>query len=285
MEFASPDSALLPNRWTRELNFLAWQAHDKDKSAELPEKTKLRLSVQWREAHDPSVDTSREDLYRRPLADLRMVILRQRDPSGQQVGADEFDVVAQTEGLPQRVSRQTTSATYEHVVEFAPEVAGRYAVRLEGRVPPGIRPPGVPSLPAQLQGWELKPRIHVEAVGPAATVTDRPLFLDYATDMGSLGVPADSDGVVTVGATDMNGNLQPYTTLGPPLSRWLLRKPNILVPDGLDLQIRSEQSSYGSDIAAPFAAGVSAAMLSSGMPLSSWDSYLNQTCGQLLRLP
>ena len=38
--------------------------------------------MQWCEAHDPEFFERGEDLYREPLADLRLLLLRQRDPSG-----------------------------------------------------------------------------------------------------------------------------------------------------------------------------------------------------------
>src|SRR5438132_1008527 len=53
MEFAPPGTSLKPGRWTPELNFLGWQPLSGTAALDLP-KTRLRISVQWREPHDPS---------------------------------------------------------------------------------------------------------------------------------------------------------------------------------------------------------------------------------------
>ncbi len=53
MEFASPLQPLPKGQWTTELNFLAWQPYGKAQTADLPAGTPLRITLQWREPHDP----------------------------------------------------------------------------------------------------------------------------------------------------------------------------------------------------------------------------------------
>src|SRR5207253_10892926 len=116
MEFAPAGTPLKPGRWTPELNFLAWQPAAGMLTPELPE-TKLRISIQWREPHDPSFWQQGEDLYREPLADLRLLVLRQRDPAGSKLPADDMEIVARSDGVAQRLDNQPSSAAYEQVVE------------------------------------------------------------------------------------------------------------------------------------------------------------------------
>src|SRR5262249_39286903 len=89
MEFAPAGSPLKKGQWTRELSFLAWQPFNKQETAELPSGVRLRISLQWREPHDPDyyMRAGDDDFYRKPLADLRLSLLRQRDPSGKTLPA------------------------------------------------------------------------------------------------------------------------------------------------------------------------------------------------------
>src|SRR5262249_38750950 len=84
MEFASPTTPLKPGRWSHELNFIAWQPYQGKQALDLPAGARVRVSLQWREPHDPDyfVRVSQRDVYRRPLADLSLTVLRQRDPEG-----------------------------------------------------------------------------------------------------------------------------------------------------------------------------------------------------------
>src|SRR5207247_7343652 len=115
------------------------------------------------------------DLYRVPLANLRLLVLRQRDPTGTKVGTDDFNVIARNDALPQLIERQPNWATYEHVVEFAVDAAGRFALRLEGTIPPTTRPETVPTLPALERWWEPRGRLFVSATG----ANGRPLLGGY----------------------------------------------------------------------------------------------------------
>src|SRR5262249_23544010 len=151
-------------RWTPEANFLAWQPFEGERARELPKAT-LRLAVQWREAHDPRYLRTGEDLYQEPLAKLQLVLLRQRDPTGQKGGADEMEVVARSTGPALRVLNEAESATYEVALEYAMDDTGYYAVRVEGAAPKSIRPPGVAAVPGlKNRDGEVRPRIFVDVI-------------------------------------------------------------------------------------------------------------------------
>lgn len=272
MEFA-PADALRPGRWSPELNFLAWQPHGQAVVPDLPAKAKIRLTLQWRESHDPELFRQEKDLYREPLAKLRLVVVRQRDPRGEKLAADDLELVARSEGLPQRLENQPTYAVYEQAVEFTADPAGRYAVRVEGRVPATTRPPAVPTLPSMQRNWELRPRLFAEVVEPSFRGQGRAVFLDYPTEVGALGAPADAREVVTVGAAARDG------TEGTPFHAELSVKPDVLGYAGLVLGLCS------SDQAAAFTAGLSAASLSAGKPRGALLDSLRRGPAAGVRVP
>jgi hypothetical protein len=188
LEFRPPGAPLPANLWGPGLAFLGWREAGGAVAPDLPAKARLRVTVQWREPHDPEFLRRGEDAYREPLAALRLLVLRQLDPSGKRQPADDFEVVAQSTGLPQRLDNQPNSAVYEQEVEFTVPEEGRYALRVEGQVPPGIRPRSAPSLPAQEIRWELRPRVFVQTLDGAG----RAVLRDFATAEGSVGTPGDA---------------------------------------------------------------------------------------------
>jgi hypothetical protein len=106
--------------------------------------------------------------------------------------------------------------------------------------------------------------------------------LDYPTDVGGLGIPADSRGLFTVGAIDRDGRIDPATVLGPALGRELHSKPDFFAP-GVVLG-KSDWTPFGSDMATPFAAGANAALLSSGMSGRRLEQFLRSGPGHSLRV-
>src|SRR5439155_9068674 len=75
MEFA-PLGALLPSqRWTPELNFLAWQPFEKARALDLPAKAQVHISIQWQEVHEREFAQRGDDVYREPLAKLSLLVL------------------------------------------------------------------------------------------------------------------------------------------------------------------------------------------------------------------
>jgi hypothetical protein len=311
MEFASQQTPLPKGLWTRELNFLGWQPYEGQKTQALPGGAKLRLSVQWREPHDPAYHArpGEEDAYRKPLVPLRLVILRQIDPEGKKLGADNFEIAAYSYGLPQRLDNTPDFGVYEQAVEFTVARPGRYALRVErqrgsrwtlvadavtgdpiigqvsGLVATGIRPAGTATLPALEKNWDFRPRFFVDVTDEPNRGLGRPVFLDFATDLGDIGVPADARTLITVGAADLQDRLAPYSAAGPPANLELFRKPNIFAYDSLRLGPEGAGGAYGPSISASFAAGLAASALSSGMTGEQFMEYLRQESGRVLRVP
>jgi hypothetical protein len=271
MEFAPPDRPLPAGAWTRALNFLSWARPAAPTQAGLPGGARLRISVQWREAHDGTYARIGEDRYREPLADLRLVVLFQPDPTGAQRPADDLEVVAQSAGLPQRLDFGPRSATYEQTVELTVRRPGRYAVRVEGRAPAGIEPAGVPTIPASRRSGELWARVFVQTLGGSG----RAVLHDFPTAAGTVGMPADARGVITVGAADGGGKAEPFSADGAPYGLGLLAKPDVLAFD----------QGEGTGPAACFAAGLTAAAHSGGAAFSAWREALQVRTGGLLRVP
>jgi hypothetical protein len=271
MEFAAPGQRLPKGAWTSELNFLGWRDRTGRAQQVLPAGARLRISLQWREAHDPMPVRVGEDPYRRPLAPLRLVLLYQPDPAGARRPADDFREVAQSAGLPQRLMLTLNAGTYEQEVDVRLPVAGRYAVRIEGRLPASTSPPGEAHLPGDRKFGELWPRLFVRTLeGPG-----RAVLTSFATAAGSVGMPADARRVITVGAADAAGREEPDSAGGPPAGLALLDKPNVLAFD----------EGAGTAEAACFAAGLVATSRSAGVGLYSFLRDLEVRPGGLLRVP
>ena len=221
------------------------------------------------------------DPYRAPLADLRVLVLRQRDATGQRVASDDLNVVARTVRLPQLISRTATAATYEHVVEFAVESAGGYTLRLEGSMPRSTRPATAPTLPAQERRWELTARLFVEALDEGSRGQGRPVFADFAPSLGTVGTVGDAAQVRTVGAADSTGRPRPFSVFGPPPGVELRDKPNFMAYDHLPMP----GATGGTAQAAAFAGGLLASMMSAGVPASGDLGWLGMTSGEVLTVP
>jgi hypothetical protein len=287
MEFVPPGTRLPEDVWTPELNFLSWRpspvadapgsprrtpAANAPASPAVPANARLRVSLQWREAHEGLYARLGEDLYREPLARLRLVMLYQPDPTGAARPADDLEIVAQSAGLPQRLDHTANSAVYEQTVELVAKKAGRYAVRIEGRAPEGILPRGEPALPGNKRMQELHVRLFVNTLEGAG----RAAWADHATDAGSVAIPADARTVIAVGAADRRGRRQPYSAGGSPFNLDLLPKPDVLTYD---------EKGEGTAGAAAFAAGMAAAARSAGVEFSDFLPTLRDRPGGLLRVP
>ena len=305
LKFSADDKAP-KGRWSNEINFLAWQPYQGNAKPELPGDAKLRITLQWQEPHDPDyfLQPGESDDYRRPLASMRVRLLRQRDPESKVLPADVFDLVGQTTGLPERIEHLPSGSVYERVLEVPLSEAGRYALRVEKQVntqwllaphperksptfhllkdlaPTGIRPLGAPTLPALEKQWELKPRIFVEVIDDANRMQGRPVFADFATDAGSIGVPADARNVISVGAASFKNKPQEHSTFGSPAGMELAPRPWLYAYDELEL---ASGGAFGTSVANAFAAGTTAAMLSAKMPREQVLQALRKQEGQVLR--
>jgi hypothetical protein len=258
MDFAAPDAPLPPRSWSRGLNFLAWRPAGGGDVLDLPAGARVRVSLQWREAHDPEFVRSGEDAFRVPLAFFRLLALRQVDPEGRKQPADDLQVVAESSGLPQRLELEVNAATYEISAEWRVPQAGRYAVRVEGRAPESDRPRSAPTLPALRRVGEVRPRLFVATLeGDGWAV-----FRDFRTAADGVGVPADARHVTAVGARD--GGLGQ----GPEM----VNKPDLYTPE-------PDGAGVG------FAAGAAAASHSAGAPLCGWMPALGLRPGDTLRIP
>jgi hypothetical protein len=265
MEFASSDEALRPGRWSRELNFLSTRGDGKD-TFDLAAGGKLRISIQWREPHDPTLS---EADYRVAVAPLRLQLVKQRDPSGEKFASDEIDLIAESEGLPSRLHIEPEFAVYEHSLEVALPADGRYAIRVEGAVPRMTRPAGVPTLQNQEVTWELRPRVFVESADGQTHFR----LADYSSSDGGVAVPGDARSVFAVGAVDGDGKIRLLEAAGAGPQAALRTKPDVLAPGS------------GSDMSAAFAAGFAAAVESAGLPASSFPRGLGVSPGGTLVMP
>ncbi|HLZ10120.1 MAG TPA: hypothetical protein VKT80_16135, partial [Chloroflexota bacterium] len=241
LEFAPLAQPLKKDRWTPELNFLAWQPFDGVTSAELPEQARIRVTIQWREPHDSSLSDEADDPYREPLANLGLIVLRQRDPTGTKLGTDDLDVVARSTANAVRLRKQPASGTYEDSVDFTVVSGARFAIRVEGRIPDTTRPAASPTLPVQRRQSEIRPRILVEVLDPATQAKGRVVFADYAgtvewpapsvhapAEFGGVGMPGDARNVLTVGAANASGRSAFASSVGAGPGREMMVKPDVL---------------------------------------------------------
>jgi hypothetical protein len=284
MEFAPAETPLPQGRWTRELNFLGWQPVRGSGWQDLPA-GKMRVSVQWTEPHEPEYFGHQPDPYRVPIANLILLVLRQRDPTGTKLAADDLEVVARSTGLPLRIDNAPTFAIYEQTVEFTIAAPGRYAVRVEGKVGPTIRPVNEPTLPGMQVRWELRPRLFVNALDEASRAAGRPVFWDYPSEQGDLGMAADAHDVVSLGAADLSGKPARYSSTGPAFGQQLHGKPDILTFAVSPPGIPGDKVAPGVSLATGFAAGVAASALSGEPSGQRFLSQLRRQRGQILRLP
>jgi hypothetical protein len=283
-EFAPPGAPLPKGRWSPEVNFLAWAPVGVARTAELPAGARVRVALQWTEAHDAATgEIPGPDPYRVPIADLRLLVLKQRDPTGARVATDDFNVVARSARLPQLIEREANEATYEHIVEFTVDAAGHYALRLEGAVPPTTRPASLPTLPAIERTWEPHARLFVEVADPVAFGLGRVVFDDFMPGLGGLGMPGNAKLPRTVGAADAAGWPQPFSAFGAPAGQELLAKPRYLVYD--ELPLPGVPGVAGTEPAAAFAAGMLASMMSAGVPVSVDLDWMRIPPYGLLRVP
>jgi hypothetical protein len=312
MEFAGPRDSLPLGAWTTELNFLAWLPWEKEKIADLPPQSTFRVALQWTEQHDSDyrLRPGDKDWYRFPLAQVRIVILRQRDPDAKVLPADDFEVVAMSYGLPQRLDNDPRSATYEITATWSTTKPGPYAIRIErprpdywvvdmdpesdnlrfflirGLAPTGTRPLGVPTLPAMEAHWEFKPRISVAAVAGPGIGLGRPIFRDFSTDAGSVGIPADAHEVLAIGAARFDNRSEIASALGPPAGVDLLLAPRLFAYDRLANGDKGNGPAFGTSLSAAFAAGLTASVTGSRVEREALFRWLQDfTKKRVLRVP
>ena len=243
MEFVDRDVKLPAGLWTRELNFLGTRAPDGMPAASIAMGAKVRITVQWREAHDPTGYGGQESIF-----PLTLRVLHQLDPTGKTRASDELTEIARSNGGPYRVYAEPTFGVYEQIVEFTAPADGRYALRVEGATTYDSR------LPALQRHIEIQPRIYAEFVG-ATPDKGRPVFASFAPSNSGIGIPGDAKAAVAVGP--LSGGL---TGGGPGID--LLVKPDLRADTAIDTGTKLN----GNGVAAGFVAGTLAGLLSSGAP-------------------
>jgi hypothetical protein len=270
MAFAAPTTPVPPGRWTRELNFLGLRPGAGAGTATLPAGFALRVTVQWREPHDPENDVTREPVF--PLA-LRL--LRQLDPAGKTAASDEFVEVGRSVGLPARLLRTPASAAYERTLEVTIPTDGVYALRLEG----GLETESL--LPALRHTVEIHPRVVVEASDPASAAKGRPVFRTFAPVAVGVGIPGGSPGALTVGILGPNGR-PTGTLLGAGPGVQLRTKPDLLAGGAATV---GGTSAAGSGVSAAFVGGAAACLRSAGARASDLIRTLGLHEGDALVIP
>ncbi len=308
MKFVPDGDPLPKGRWSNEVQFLAWQPYQGKQTAELPDKLRVRFTVQWREPHDPDYFTpgGPEDFYVKPLAAVRLHVMKQRDPKGKALPADAFESVARTGDWAERIEHQPSGSLYEQVLETSLDETGVYAIRMEkpiseqwvlaphevrrtktfrrlaGLIPTGIRPLGVPNLVALEKDWDLRPRVFVEVLDEPNRLQGRVVFADFPTIAGAIGSPADARNVISVGAANLDNKPQPYSAFGTPAGMELAPRPWLYAYDELDI---APGGAFGTSVSAAFAAGTTAAMLTGKMPREQMLQILRSQEGKVLHVP
>ena len=148
MEFAPMTAALPKGEWTRQLNFLAIRPAAGKDNPDLSAGAKVRLTIQWRETHDPTAYAGRDAIF-----PLTLRVFQQLDPDGKMRASDELQEIARSSGGPYPVDVEPTYGVYEQVVEFTVPVNGRYCVMVEGQEVYD------PRLPALRRHIEIRPRL------------------------------------------------------------------------------------------------------------------------------
>ncbi len=241
MEFTTFQEPIPPGGWTRELNFLGTRAADGKPTTTLAAGSKVRLTIQWREARDPNGYGGEDSIF--PLT-LRM--FQQLDPEGKVRASDELKEIARTTTTPYRIHAEPTYGVYEQILEFTVPADGRYCLMIEGGT---TFDPRLPALQRQI---EVEPRMYAEFVGVTPD-KGRPIFASFAPRNSGIGMPGDAKAAITVGPT--SGGL---TGGGPGVE--LLVKPDLYADASIDVGMMAS----GSAVSAGYAGGVLAGLIGSG---------------------
>ncbi len=268
MEFIPKKDPIHKGNWTRELNFIQFEsAQNGSVVAELPEGANIRISIQWREPHDPQVA---EEDYRDSNVPIELQLLHQLDPAGKLLASDEMDVVAISQKKPSRLSYEGNYGIYEQTIETKIPRTGKYALRVLGKIPLSLKPQVITDLAANDIYWELSPRIFLEVLDAQTQAKGKLSFHDYPSFLSGVGSPADSLGAITVGAANLQRQPSPKTSVGLSPNAILGQKPTIWsyytlnkIPAG---------PAQETSLATAFAGGVAACFLSAGIPQ---DNFLN----------
>jgi hypothetical protein len=282
IEFNSPSELLRPERWTPEMNFLAFRPHNAADVADLPDKARVRITIQWREPHDSRVP---EEEYREPVVSLGLMLLRQRDPTGEKLPSDEMELMARSEGSPERLHIDPNFGIYEQSIEMILPASGRYTLMVPGNKPLGIRPGGALNVNEQEVEWDLRPRIFIQVLDDATRAKGRIVFADYQSFLGGVAVPADGRNVIAVGAMHASRRPQHYSAIGAGMAADLFVKPDVMTYDQLPKLGDGSGPARGSTLSAALATGMGASLLSAGVPSASFLEKLRIQPGHIFEVP
>jgi hypothetical protein len=166
MEFTSNKSVDRPD-----LAFLSWNDNTAGKQTLLPEGAVVQVTLNWFEVHA----LGEADNHRKPLTNLNINVLKQRDPSGKTLPVDAFEVIARSPVLADRVEHGARGSHYQSILRFTvPAGGGRYALQLTGTLPASTGD-GV------TERAEVHPKLSLEVVDPSKRAAGRVVFESFAT--------------------------------------------------------------------------------------------------------
>jgi hypothetical protein len=153
-------------------------------------------------------------------------------------------------------------------------VAGRYALRIEGRTT------AEGSLPVLNRTIEVLPRLVVQDL--SLTPVGRIVFATYAPKAAGVGVPGDSNAALTIEyGTGPDGTIPGgLTGTGPGVT--LRAKPDLLMPGAI---VVNGKGAVGSGVAAGYAAGVAGSLVSAGVRPTNLTRTIGIRPGAPLVLP
>lgn len=271
MEFAPRETAIPAKLWTRELNFLGLKPLDGAGSQTLPAGYAVRISVQWREPHDPN-DVFAPD----PVYPLRLRVLRQLDPDGKAAATDELQEVAASTGPTVRLLRTPTSGVYELSMVFTVPEDGVYALRVE-RLSEGDT-----FLSARREEADYRVRIVLTPHDEASIDKGRAVFTSFAPRNAGVGIPGDTPAALTVGIGGEPGFTVPesLTATGPGVSLGV--KPDLLTAGAVSA---GDRAAAGPGAAAGFVGGAAASLRSAGLRATDIVRTIGMRQGGPLLLP
>lgn len=268
VEFDQAATAPPAGLWTKELNVLDYAALGAKGDGTLPAGLKVRVSVQWREPHDPNGFPPDGSIF-----PMRLRVLRQADPTGKTHATDDFVEVARAQGQPVRIARTRGSETFEHFVDVALPADGVYAVRLDGA-------PRFEKLALGLtRNLEPRIRLFVELLDAGERAKGKVTFKTAFDDAGGVGVPGDSVAALTV-ATGDGVAITSLAGLGPGVT--LGAKPDATA----NATVTIDGKTYGGTaVAAGYAGGLCGCLAELGVRPTDLVRSLGLTAGKPFVLP